>query len=469
LQRLEDADALAVPIEETPEKAAHIVWALAWPAVALNSLQVVNNLLDSAFVGHLPAAALTAQSASMSIMFLMFSLAMALGTASTALVSRAFGAGQVSEFRTACRKCLTLSILSGVVLAGLSVLVASPAARVLLPATDTEAISLMARFVSIYALGLPAIYLIQTLAGALRGIGDTRSPMVISGIQIILHIALNFILIFPPRNFSSGITIPGFNMGLLGASTALAVSSWLSALGYLWYSGRTPLGEAWRLGWVEPAWITRILKIAVPAAGMAVLRVASLALFTIALKGVANGSNAIAGMRVGFAIESIMFMPAFGLSMASAALVGQSLGMKRPDRAERLAWVAAHHAALVTAACVVPIFVFAPQVAGLMIEGKPLMTAEAIDLIRWLCVTEIGFAYAMVMIGAMQGAGDTVRPLWITIISLWVLRVPLTFIFAWGLGWGSNGAWFAMSFSQAVQGVLSVIAFRRGAWKLKTV
>lgn len=451
------------------ENAGRIVWALAWPAVALNSLQVVNSLLDSAFIGHLPGAALTAQSGAMSPMFLMFSLAMALGTASTALVSRAYGAQKVDEFRTACRKCLSLALLAGLICTALCLVLALPSAQVLLPATDRAAIDLMAKFLGIYALGLPAIYLIQTLAGALRGIGDTKSPMVISGLQILLHIGLNFILIFPPRHFGSGITIPGFNMGLLGAATALSLSAWIAALGYLAYSGRTPLGEAWRIGLVESAWVKRILNIATPAAGMAVLRVGSLFVFTIALKRVPDASDAIAGMRVGFAIESIMFMPAFGLSMAASALVGQSLGMKKPERAEKLAWIAAHYAALVTAACVIPIFIFAPQIAGVIIEGKPQMAAEASELIRWLCFTEITFAYSMVTIGAMQGAGDTLRPLWITIVTLWVVRVPLTFLLAWGTPLGATGAWIAMSASQALQGILSVIAFRQGRWKLKEV
>lgn len=431
-------------------------------------MQVVNNLLDSTFIGHLPAAALTAQSGSMSVMFLMFSLAMALGTASTALVSRAYGAGNPEEFRMACRKTLSLSLLFGVLLAIVSMFLAEPSARLLLPSNNPDAIGLMSRFLKVYASGLPAVFLIQTLAGALRGIGDTKSPMVISGIQIVLHIAMNFVLIFPPRQFL-GTTLPGANLGLEGAATALSVSAWLSAIAYLVYSGKTPLGAAWRLGVVESEWVKRIMKIALPAAGMAVLRVASLAVFTIALKMVPKGSEAIAGMRVGFALESIMFMPAFGLSMAASALVGQSLGMGKPERAERLAWAAGHQAALVTVALVVPIFFVAPWISGLMIEGKPAIIAESTALIRWLCVTEIMFAYSMVTIGAMQGAGDTIRPLWITIVSLWVLRVPLTFLCANGLGWGSSGAWFAMSLSQAAQGVMAILAFRQGKWKTMKV
>jgi putative MATE family efflux protein len=475
------------PIVQEGERPSRIVWTLAWPAVALNSLQVVNSLLDSAFIGHLDQAALTAYGGITVVVFLLFSLAMALGTGATALVARAYGAGRVEEFRTACRQSIGLSILAGVAFGALGALAADGAAGAFIPADDVRAHELMVRFLLLFAAGLPAIYVIQTLAGSMRGIGDTRSPMVISGIQILLHIALNFVLIFPPRETPFGVVLPGANLGLSGAAAALSLSAWLAAILYVAYSARTPLGASWMIGKIYWSWAARILKIAIPAAVMAVLRVGSLAVFTLVLKIVPNGSQALAAMRPGFAIESMMFMPSFGLSMAAAALVGQSLGMKRPDRAERLAWTAGHHAAFVTLALCAPIFVFAPQIASILIEGKPAIAAEAAMLLRYLCVTEIGFAYAMVMIGAMQGAGDTARPLWITIFALWLLRVPMAAIcalttaqplFTWngyqivmpfGLGMGAEGAWLAMSVTQAVQGAMAIVLFRQGKWKLKEV
>ncbi len=461
------AEAIVVP--ELQERASKIVWALAWPAVALNSLQVVNTLLDRGFIGHLQAAASTAQGASMNVMFLTFSLAMSLGTAATALVSRAYGAGQVEEFRMAGRQSLSVAIIGGLILASVSVLITPFAAASLLPANDFEARRLMVRYLLIYSAGLPAIYLIQALAGSLRAIGDTKSPMMISGIQILLHMVLNFVLIFPPRTLLGGIPMPGFDMGLAGASLAMTISAWISAIVYLVYSGKTPLGEAWRISIPMKAWMVRILRIALPAAAMSVLRVASLTAFTLVLAKVPNASAAIAAMAIGFGIESIMFMPSFGLSVASAALVGQSLGMKRPDRAERMGWVAAHHAALVTLGLSLPIFFFTPGLVNLLVAGKPEIASESIVLIRYLCVTEIFFAYAMVMIGAMQGAGDTVRPMWITVVCMWALRVPLAYIFALPLKMGAVGAWLAMSLTQGVQGILSVWMFKQGRWKYKNV
>ncbi|MCX7799026.1 MAG: MATE family efflux transporter [Fimbriimonadales bacterium] len=480
---------------------------MAWPAVALNSLQVFNNILDRGFIGRLEPSALAAQSASMNVMFLMFSLAMALATAATALVSRAFGAKDEATLHSANRQCLALSAVMGLLLMLGTWLIAPWAARGLLPPQDARAIELMVGFLAIYATALPALNFIQVFAGALRGIGDTKSPMRISGLQIVLHVLLNFLLIFPTRRVG-GLLLPGAGWGLYGAAAALSISAWIAAAVYLLFSPRTPLGPAWHAEWPVLGWVRRILRIAVPAAAMSVLRVAQLAVFTIILKETTSdeaaasleaagkawlassaallqapvdlwlpasqslitpAAAAIGAMGVGFALESIMFMPAFGLSVAAAALVGQSLGMRSPERAERLAWTASHHAGLVTLVLSAPIFLLAGPITSILVPDNQWMADEAVSLIRWLCVTEIGFAYGVVLTGAMQGAGDTVRPLWLTIVSLWFLRIPMVFLLALPLGLGPTGAWIAMGVSQLLNGVFCALVFRTGRWKTQKV
>jgi len=464
------------------ENRVRVVWMLAWPAVALNSLQVVNNLLDRGFIGRLPPSALTAQGGSINIVFLLFSLVMAFGVSSTALVSRAFGAREIEEYRLASRECVSLAILVSIGLAFLTVWSAPYIAYAILPNKNTEAIRLMTGFLRIFSIGLAPLATIQTLAGALRGVGDTKSPMVISGLQILLHMMLNVLLIFPTRQVY-GITLPGAGMGLLGAATAMSISTWISATAYIIYSAKTPLGPQWKFVWPGGYWARRILRIVLPSATMAVLRVTSLTMFTLVLASTSDGSTAIAAMSVGFGIESIMFMPSFGLANAASALVGQSLGMKRPDRAESLAWIAGNHGALVTGTLAAVIFFGANAISHVLLPAQPETAAAAATLIRYLCVTEVLFAYAMVMIGALQGAGDAVSPMWISIIAMWGIRVPMAFCLALpagfhllgsfsmplGLGLGAPGAWMAMTFTQGVQGLMAMAVFKRGAWKLKKV
>jgi len=482
-------EALDEPGIVASENATAVVWKLAWPAVVLNSLQVVNQLLDRGFIGHLTNTdALTAHGGAINVMFLMFSLAVAVSTGATALVSRAYGAGNPSEYRLASRQCIRIAIIGGFLIAGFTGLIASFVARTVLPAHDHDAIHLMTRFVLVYATSLPAIYVIQTLAGSLRGIGDTKSPMYISGFQILVHMTLNCLLVFPTHKVGLlggliNFTLPGADMGLIGAGTALSVSAWMSGIIYLFFVARTPLGSLWGFHLPEFHWVVRILRIALPAALMATLRVLSLTVFTIVLAMVPDGSTAIGAMSTGFAIESVMFMPSFGLSVAAGALVGQSLGMQRPDRAEKLGWIASHYGALVTLSLAGPIFLLAPTIAGALLGDKPAMIAQTITLLRYLCVTETLFAYAMVVFGAMQGAGDTVRPMWVSLFALWGVRVPLAFflalptgyhIFPWlampvGLGWGARGAWTSMALTQGLQGVFALILFKQGGWKTKKV
>ena len=475
-----------VAVDQEPsfprENSARVVWILAWPAVALNSLQVINTLLDRWFTGSLTDSALTGYGGTSVVTFLMFSLGLAVATGATALVSRGFGAGDTHQVKTGAQEALSLSIFGGILTGAVTALLAGIVSGAVLPPSDHQAQIEMTRFLVAYACGLPALTVIQTLAGSLRGIGDTRSPMYISGVKIFLHMTLNVLLIFPTRQMF-GITIPGAGLGLMGAGAALASSAWISAIAYLLYIPRTPLGPLSPIMLPNLGWSLRILRIAVPAAVMSALRVFSLAAFTLVLKQVADASAAIAAMSIGFALESIMFMPSFGLSAAAAALVGQSLGMKRPERAERLAWTAAHHAALVTLCLAVPIFAGAMAISLNVTHGKIAISQESTALLRCLCLTEVFFAYTMVLVGAMQGAGDTVRPLWITVIAQWLLRVPSAIILALpsgfqlggmvglplGFGLGAQGAWWSMAGTQAVQGVMAVAAFKAGHWKTEQV
>ena len=448
---------------------------LAWPAVALNSLQTLNALLDSVFMGNLEKAALSALGASTPFVFLLVSMSFALGTASTALVARAYGAGERNQFIKANEQAITLSLIGGFLLAALTFPLSHIANQTMLPAEATRAHELLMQFMGVFAFSLPAIFIIQTLAGSLRGIGDTKSPMYISGIQIILHIIFNFFLIFPTREIG-GIIVPGADLGIRGGAWGLTLSAWLSAGVYLIWSSRTPLGQAWRIRRPNMEWTRRILGIGIPAAMMNFVRVTSLMGFTAVLSHVPNGEIAVAAMRVGFSIESFAFMPAFGLGIAASALVGQSLGMRDPNRAEKLGWTAGHQGAIVSLVISILLWIFALPIAQLILPTKPDIALIASDYIFYIAISEVLFAYGMIMVGGLQGAGDTVRPFWMTLIIMWLIRVPLAAILALekigpvpGFGLGANGCWMALAITQAIQGLCAMWLFKQGKWKEKVL
>ncbi|MCG9894998.1 MAG: MATE family efflux transporter [Fimbriimonadaceae bacterium] len=459
-----------------PEPPAwQVLWVLAWPAVLLNLLQTANSLLDGFFVGSLQPEALTALGGASPLIFLFGSLTFMLGTAATALVSRFFGAQDFNPMKEAAERSLSLSLYIGVGLTLAAMATAWGAPRLLLPPEDETAIRLMSGYLTIVAASLPALCLIQTLAGALRGIGDTLSPMILSGAQILLHMILNWIFIFPDHRLGP-ITLPGLNMGLNGAALALTLSAWVAALAYAGFAARSRLGARLGVRWPGIEWARRILRIAVPSGVLSIVRVTSLLAFTFILARVPDGSAAVAAMRLGFSIEALCYMPAFGLSMAAAALVGQSLGMQDPDRGSRLGWLAGHHAAVVSTVVAVALMIFAVPIATAMVPSQPDVARVAAHYMWFVLATETFFAYAMVMQGAMQGAGDTVTPLWITLGSMWLARVPMAAVFALttleigpisipGFGMGADGCWLALSVTQVISGVWAMWAFKAGRWR----
>jgi putative MATE family efflux protein len=427
---------------------------------------VVNSLLDARFISSLGGPALNASGAAQSLLFLFVSLAFAVAVGATALVSRFYGSSEPENMVKANRQTTTLSLIIGIGIAILGYFTL-PAVCTLFVDKHGESYREMLRYLGPVLVGIPAVYIFNNLAASLRAISDTKTPMVVSGIQILAHIILNFTLIFPPRDIG-GLHIPGLNLGIAGAGWAFAISAWLSALLYFPASGRTVLGATWKLQKPDLSWVTRTLKIALPASLMTVIRVSSFAVFSMALKHTSEGEAALGAMRVGIAMESIAFMPAFGYSMAASALVGQHLGSKEPNRAERLAWAATNQAVLIMSVMAVVFLIFAPQFTQFFIEQEE-QRAIAISYIRIVALTEPLFGYAMVLTGAHQGAGDTGKPTWANFISSWLLRVPLVYVFAVWMNLGSVAAWTVMALTQAVNGIILILMFKKGDWKNKSV
>ncbi|MGI8924969.1 MAG: MATE family efflux transporter [Fimbriimonadales bacterium] len=464
------AEVLDVEAPRVPESSARVVWHLAWPIIALNSLQVVNSLLDAKFVSALGPASLNASGASQSFVFLIVSLAFALGIGATALVSRFHGAEQREDLLKASRQSVSLSLVIGICLSGIAAALI-PQISALFVDRDSPAYGEMLRYLYPLMAGIPALYVFNALASCLRAVGDTKTPMYVSGVQILIHIVLNYILIFPSRELhflGTTMALPGADLGIAGAGWAFSISAWVSAFLYFPASGRTVLGSTWRLQVIEGQWAKRILNISLPASLMTIIRVTSFAVFSMALKHTAEGEAALGAMRVGISMEAIAFMPAFGYMVAASALVGQSLGMKKPDRAESLAWSATNQAVLLISVMSVIFLVFAPQFSAIFVDD-PAQRAIAIDYLRIVAITEPLFGYAMVLTGAHQGAGDTGSPTWANFISSWLIRVPAVWFFAVHMGFGSTAAWIAMSVSQAINGLMMIRLFKAGRWKDKAV
>ena len=302
------------------------------------------------------------------------------------------------------------------------------------------------------------MFVLNVLQSAFRGIGDTRTPLCSRWQWSLLHISLNYLLIEGHFGFPA--------LGVRGAGTAFASSIFLGSLLFAVALRKTTLAGAYRPIHLKPRleWTQRILKIGIPASIQAVMRTLSMMCFTGCVGANRRGCSRRRGTAIGLRTEAFAFMPGFGYSIAASALVGQSLGAKDPEHAERCGWAALGQSLIVMVIMGVVFFTFAPQIAAIFTSDVHVQSL-GIHYLRINAITEPFIALGMVLTGALQGAGDTVRPTYITIFTMWIVRMPLAYVLMFTLNQQAQGAWTSMCITTIVGGLLTLALYKQGAWK----
>lgn len=169
-------------------------------------------------------------------------------------------------------------------------------------------------------------------------------------------------------------------------------------------------------------------------------------------------------MQIGIRAEGIAFMPGFGYSVATSALVGQSLGAKDTARAERYAWAASIQSVSVMTFMALVFFCLAKPLTLLFTHDATVLRLGT-DYLRINAFSEPFLGISMVLVGALQGAGDTIRPTWITFFTMWIVRLPLAYLLMFTLHLNTHGAWLAITATTIIGGLMTTSLFRSGAWK----
>ncbi|MFQ3611421.1 MAG: MATE family efflux transporter [Fimbriimonadales bacterium] len=446
---------LSDPLSKLTERSpARTVWALALPTMIASLVQTANSFLDRIFVGRLGAESLAAVGVGSQLVFLCMALSMAISTGTTAIVARMYGANDQQSLRESARQSLGLAMVLGLVFTGLGYLLLPLILRWygLEAGAEREAY----RFLSPALMGLTGTFLMMGLSGTFRGMGDTRSPMFASIVATVVHIVGDWVLIFGRLGFPA--------LGVQGAGIALALSMWAGTLmlwGQQWFGRHRDLAIPAMPLW---SWWWRILRIGLPASARSFIYTTSSVMFTRILAGTAAGTAAVAALPIGLTAESIAFMPGFAFAIAASALVGQALGARNERLAERFGWTAAWQSCGVMTAMAVVFYLFAEQFARLFSQD-PQVIALAAAYLRINAITEPLLAFGMVLAGALQGAGDSLKAMVATFLTQWVVRVPLAYLLVYTVGWDAVGAWWAMAISSGFSGLLMMALFKQGGWK----
>ncbi len=427
---------------------------LAIPMILEMSMESIFAIVDIAFVARLGTDAVAAVGITEALVTILYAVAMGLGMGVTAMVSRRIGARDAKGAAEVTGQSLWVGALLSL---GVGLLGVSFARDLLvLMGASASVVATGAGYISIMLGGSFSIIFLFLLNAAFRGAGDAtvalRSLWVANGCNIILD---------PCLIFGLG---PFPEMGVTGAAVATTIGRGIGVAYQLSYLLRGSGRLAFRLQHLRPRLplAARMLRISFGGVGQFLIATSS---WIIVMRIVAMfGSPAIAAFTIALRTMEFVYLPAWGLGNAAATLVGQNLGAGQAERAERSAWQASSFNALFMAVTGTILFVFAPTITGWFTIDPEVLRIGT----RCMRIIAAGFplyAIGMVIVQAMNGAGDTETPMTLNLISFWLTQIPAAFVLATMTPLGVYGAFLAVVVSESLLTVLSVIVFRRGGWK----
>jgi putative MATE family efflux protein len=437
------------------------VWRLAWPTMLTNIVGGVQGIIDHILVGHFVGfTGNAAIGVSWQIFLVVIVFISSLFTGMSVLVARFTGAGDDEKVdRTVYQAFLTATGISLLVMAPLGY-VLSPSLLDLVnaaPAVKAEALPFL-RIMFLFSTGMLIFFM---LGGALRSAGDARTPMMLGIALTVLNVTFNVVLI---RGLGP---IPA--LGTAGAATGTVLASGLVS-GYAIF-------RLWRGGWVvsfprrggyRPDWaiIRALFRFGLPA-GFQGIAMNIGGVFMMAFIGsLAQSAAAQAAFAVSYTqLFSLITWTSVGLMGAAAAVAGQNLGARNPDRAVAAVHVSASFA-LAVAGAVGVFFLFMPrQLLAIFGMNEPVVVDIGTELLRVLSVSGLFIAVALTYTGGLQGTGDTKSPLYISIVSQIIVPLGICFVIQRTGTLQPLHIWVAILIGHATRCALSIARFNQGKWR----
>jgi putative MATE family efflux protein len=424
---------------------------LAIPMILELSLESIFAVVDIYFVSKLGKNAITTVGLTESVIALVYSIAIGLSTAATAIVARRIGEKNPEQAAKSGMQSILLAILCSVFI---SIVGINFAPNILgwMGASDSV-IQEGSSFTQIMLGGNMVILLLFMINGIFRGAGHAaiamKSLWLASGANIIL----------------CPLFIYTFGFGLTGAAIATTIGRGLGVLYqvYFLYKGHGEL--RFKLSYLQPhvASIQALLKVAWPATFQFLIASAS---WIVMAKLVAQtgGTTASAGYQI--AIRNIVFfiLPAWGMSNAAATLVGQNLGAKHPDRAEKSVLLTAKYNALFMS-FVTLLFVLFPAPIISFFTKEAEVIAYGVQALRIVGSGYVFYGIGMVMVQSLNGAGDTRTATIIHFICFWLFQIPFAYVLAVTFQYGPKGVFISIPIAETMIAIIAYIIFKKGKWK----
>lgn len=461
---------MAIPISSTVARGSQrgAVLRLGLPAVGEQLLGLMVGLVDTYLVGHLSASvasdrgytretALAAVGIAGQVAWTLVTLFMAVALGCTVVVARFVGADDRPMANRALRQALLIGLMMGGLATLLAYVFAPQLMAILGAAADVRLLG--AHYLRISTVAFPLTALLYIGNAALRGSGDTRTPLLV---MLVVN-AVNAVLSLALVNGVFGLPALGINGAAIGAAAGQSLGGVIIIA--MLIRGRSGL----RIGKFprpnrELMW--RILRQGLPYGAEQFVFQAALLIFVHFINGI--GITAYAAHTTIITIESISFMPGMGIAVAATTLVGQAMGARDPDLASESGYESYRLGGLIMAFLGV-LFVLMPEVfLRFFVADEGVVRAAATPL-RMVGFAQPALAANFIFSGALRGGGDPKWPLFTKMFSVWLVRLPLAWLLVFKAGWGLNGIWLAMCTDFAVQGTLAWWRFRQGKWRTMKV
>lgn len=427
---------------------------LAWPVVLEMFWIMMVNVLLTMMMGGFGAAALAAVGLATLVQFSTAMIFAALGTGSSAIIARAWGAGNMEDVRAVAGQALLSGALLGIMVTAGGV-VAAPQVF-LMTGAELAVSELAGRLLQIQFLSTPLFMLLAIGNAILRGMGQTRTAFLISAASNTVILLTSYWLIFG---------MSGTALGAYGAAWGTCLGQAAGGiLAVLVLQRHKKLALRWGdVSQVDTAVVARILQISIPAALEQCSMQGGRIAFTLLLAEV--GAVQFAAHQIAMQIESISFLPGFGFSVAAMTLIGQQLGKGLPERGIRYVWLTAGMTFGGMAVMGLIFFLLAEPLTRLFISD-PAVIAWGTLCVRIAALEQVTIALTYVLSGALRGAGDTKWSMLVTTVGVWLVRMPLIYVFIRVWHYDITAAWFITAGDFLVRSVLLWWRFASNKWQL---
>lgn len=443
-----------------------LICALAWPSILEQALQTAVQYVSSAMVGRLGANASAAVGLTTTVNWLINSPAFAMGIGVLSYISLCIGAKKFEKARIAAVQSIIITIILGIIMGVITLSISPFLPRWLGAAPEIQ------RDASLYfgIICIPMLFRVATIifGAVLRSTGDMKTPMIVNLIMNIINIILNFVLIYGSQTISVGrlkVTVYGAELGITGSAIAAAIAYCISGslMFFALYRNEivSPKGEKIKLN--LPV-MERCVRVGFPVTIERVITCLGQVVFSSLVTRL--GTIAFAAHSIALTAEEAFYIPGYGMQSSASTLVGNALGEKNEEKLQHISVTIIWIAVAVMTITGTLLFTFPDNMMSFFIQDPRVIKAGS-SVLRIVAVSEPMFGALIILEGIFNGAGDTKAPVFISILSMWGVRIIGTFICISKFKLGLNAVWICMVADNVFRFTLLLIRFLSGAWKKK--